>query len=242
MLILFSILFISSTNAYKCSLRTDSKHAESWLCREKINSTSVRIRLHIQWDAIDQHRFSSYVFTLRMLDAIDENHIRLEDRFEKRISNYTTIDFHRKENHTINLHYLSPGRYEICVNFYPKNSAKIFYRSTSSCLHIPWEVPEHEKEEFNLFIHVLFFILIIVLFITMAFFIYAVRQCWKSSQPLLVVTEETVMTEEEEQDANDRARFLVNKHFADNVKPLETLVRKRIHQRYVHQSPDLDDR
>ena len=236
MFILFSILFISSTNAYKCSLRTDS---ESWLCREKINTTSVRIWLHIQWDTIDQQRFSSYVFTLRMLDAIDENHIRLEDRFEKRISNSTTIDFHRKENHTINLHYLSPGRYEICVNFYPKNSTKIFYRSTSSCLHIPWEVPEHEKEEFNLFIHVLFIFLIIILFITMAFFIYAVQKCWKSPQPLLVGTEESVMIEE---DPNDRARFLVNKHFADNVKPLETLVRKRIHQRYAHLSPDLDDR
>lgn len=239
MLILFSILFISSTNAYKCSLRTDSKHTESWLCREKINTTSLRIRLHIQWDTIDQHRFSAYIFTLRMLDAVDENHIRLVDRFEKRISNYTKIDFHRKENHTIILHNLSPGRYEICVNFYPKNFTAIFFRSISSCLHVPWDVPEHEKEEFNLFIHVLFIILIIILFITTAFFIYAVHQCWKSRQSSLVIAEESVMMEEEN---DDRARYFVNQHFVNNVKPLESLVRKRIHQRYAHRSPDLDDR
>ena len=243
MLNFFSFLLLFSfTYSQQCSIRTTINNDGIYLCREKLNSTSLRVWLHMQWNEINRQQwqiFSSYVFTLRMLDALDENHIRLEDRFEKRISNPTEIDRHRRENHTINIHYLSPGRYEICVNFYEKNTTKIYYRSLHSCLHIPWQVSEHEHEDFNLFIHVLFIILIIILFITTAFFIYALHQCFKSRKDRLVVLETNVI---EEDDSNERARFLVNQHFTQNGSALESLVWKRIHQRYGHQSPDLDNR
>lgn len=248
MLNLFYFLsFISFVYSSQCSIRNQTNHDGIYLCRQKLNSTSIRVWLHLQWNKINRNQwqmFSSYVFTLRMLDSVNEHDIRLEDRFEKRISSPIEIDRYRRENHTINLHYLLPGRYEICVNFFQENLTKIFSRSLHSCLHIPWQVPEYEHDDFNLFIHVLFFILMIILFITSAFFIYSLQKCLKSRKHVPVVVEPTVIEDQEEEhdNVNERARFLVNQHFVQNVRPLESLVWKRIHQRYADRSPDLDNR
>jgi ATP-dependent Zn protease len=181
--------------------------------------------------------FSYYSFTLRIIDLIDKHKIHFKDRFEKQISDYVEIDFYQKENNTINIHNLLPGRYEICVNFLNQKNQNIYYRSSNSCLHIPWNVSEHEKEQPNLFIHLLFFILIIILLVAIAFFIYSLHQYFKSRKPPSAVP--IVMENVDENNDNaERIKFLVNQHFVPRVNPLELLVRRRIHQRYAVQSPD----
>jgi hypothetical protein len=83
-------------------------------------------------------------------------------------------------------------------------------------------------------------ILIIILLVTIVFFIYALHQYFKSRKPLLqpVATEDI----DEDNDPTGRATFLVNQHFVQDTNPFGLLVRKRIHQRYAHRSPDLNDR
>jgi hypothetical protein len=148
----------------------------------------------------------------------------LKDRFEKQISDYVKIDLNQKENHTIDIHHLSSGHYEICVNFFNNKTDKFYYRSSNSCLYIPWNVLEQP----NLSIHVLFMILIIILLITCAFFIYAIHEYFKSRKRIVL------SQVEDDHDINERARFLVNQHFVEDINPFVLSVRKRIHQRYAH--------
>lgn len=239
MIVLFYLLLFTLTCAHKCSFQTPIAYEQIYLCRETLNASSIRIWLHVKWNQnsrYDLHFFSFYVFTLRIIDSIDENHIRMEDRFEKAISDHAQINLRRRENHTINIHNLPSGRYEICVNFFSKNSTKFYYRSVNSCLHVPWNVSEFQKEQINLFFHVLFLALIIILLVAIAFFIYALHQCFTSQKPLPPPSAEPGVAEDtdNEENVNERARLLVNQHFVRDVRPLESMVRKRIHQRYAH--------
>jgi hypothetical protein len=127
------------------------------------------------------------------------------------------------------------------VNFLNKNNTKIYYRSSNSCLYIPWNISEHEKAHPNAFIYVLFIILIIILLVTIAFVIYNVYQYFKSGRPPrpspIPVTEEIG---DEDHDTSERARFLVNQHFPQDTNPFVTLARRRFHQRYAHRSSDVN--
>ena len=232
MKILIYFLFFTLTSTNKCSFQTNIQYEQIYLCRQKLNSTSVRIWLHLKLNQTNQyelHFFSYYVFTLRILDIIEGHKIHLKDRFEKRISEYVKINITEKENHTINIHNLPSGRYEICANFVHKKMKKFYYRSSNSCLHIPWNVPEYEREQPNLFMHVLFMVLIIILLVAIAFVIYSIHRDFKRRQSIVLVD-----VEHEDLDQTEHAKLLVNRHFPEEIHPLELLVRKRIHERYAH--------
>jgi hypothetical protein len=238
MIFLIYFLLITLTYTHKCSFKTPIKYEQIYLCREKLNSTSLRIWLHLKLNTTNL--FSYYSFTLRIIHLIEKHKIHLKDHFEKQISEYVQINSHSNESNTINLHNLPPGRYEICVNFLNKNTTKIFYyRSSNSCLHIPWNVLEHEKAQPHLFIYILFIILIIILLVTIVFFIYSLHQCFKSRKiPVPVIIENI----DEDYNKTEHAKFLVNKHFSQRPNSFELLVRRRFHQRYAHRSsPDLND-
>jgi len=216
------------------------KYEQVYLCQENLNSTSLRIWLYLKLNTTT-NLFSYYSFTLRIINLIEEHKIHFEDHFEKQISEYVQINSHQNESNIINIHHLSPGRYEICVNFLNNNNTKnnFYYRSSNSCLHIPWNVLEHEKAQPHLFIYILFIILIIILLVTIVFFIYSLHQCFKSRKiPVPVIIENI----DEDYDKTKHAKFLVNKHFSQRPNSLELLVRRRLHQRYAHRSsPDLND-
>jgi len=213
------------------------KYEQVYLCQENLNSTSLRIWLYLKLNTTT-NLFSYYSFTLRIINLIEEHKIHLEDHFEKQISEYVQINSHQNESNIINIHHLSPGRYEICVNFLNKNIKNFYYRSSNSCLHIPWNVSEHGKAQPKLFIYVLFMVLIIILLVTIVFFIYSLHQCFKPRETPVPVIIESI---DEDNDKTKQAKFLVNKHFVQNPSSLELLIRKRIHQRYSHRSPDLNE-
>ncbi len=218
--LVFFLLFIS-TYAHKCSWNSPIEYEQIYLCRENLNSTSIRIWLHLKLNSSELNYFSYYTFTLRIIDG---HKIQLKDRFEKQISDYAEIDFNQKDNNTLNIHNLSPGHYEICVNFFTKNLSKSYCRFSNSCLHIPWNLSEHEP---HLFIHVL----IIILLVAIVFFIYAVHEYFKSRERSLLPQ---AKNDEEDHDNSERVRLLVNQHFVEDTNPIELLVRRRIHQRYAH--------
>ncbi|CAF3354007.1 unnamed protein product [Rotaria sp. Silwood1] len=140
--------------------------------------------------------------------------------------------------YTINVHNLLPGRYEICVNCLSNKNKNFYYRSSTSCLYVPWNTREYEQNQANL-MQVLLIISIIILLATIVFFIYAVHQYY-IPKICPIVTDD--MDEKDEVTNNtEHARLLVNKHFVQDVNPFESLVRKRIHQRYAHRPPDTND-
>ncbi|CAF1282898.1 unnamed protein product [Adineta steineri] len=240
MFILIYFVFITLTYAHNCSLDTSIKYNHVYLCREKLNSTSLRIWLHLRFNQSDYNEnfFSYYIFTLRVINLISGDHIHLEDRFEKQIGDFTQINRNKKENNTINIHHLSPGRYEICVNLLSNKTKKLYYRSSYSCIHIPWHVPEFERYKPNPLKEVLLIISFIILLITIAFVAHNIHTLSESRKPLIVVHN---IDEEEDNDNSELAKLLANKHFVRNISPLELLVRKRIHERYKHQSPDVNE-
>jgi hypothetical protein len=73
-------------------------------------------------------------------------------------------------------------------------------------------------------------ILIIILLVSCAFCIYAVHTYCRSRKLILLPQ----IDQEENHDINERARFLVNQHFVDDINPFAVSVRKRMHQRYAH--------
>jgi hypothetical protein len=239
----FLIYFLYFIGAYghNCSLRTPSKHEHAYLCREKLNATSIRVWLHLRFNhsATKPNSFSYYTFTLRTVDLIDGHSIQLQDRFEKRISDYTEIDTNSKENSTINIHNLASGRYEICVNLFSGKDHVFYYRSPASCLHIPWGVPEHEPHEPNLLIQISLMISMIMLFVTAAFCMHMIHQYVKSIRPA-VVDVDTLEVEESDEDKvkHERARLLVQQSLQPGINPFELLVRRHVLQRYDHWSPD----
>ena len=244
MFFLIYSLLLTLTCAHKCSFKTSIKHEDVYLCREKLNSTSIRVWLHLKFNQTEykQNFFSYYTFTLRIIDLIDEHKVHLEDRFEKQISNYVEINRNKKENNTINIHNLPPGRYEICVNLLNNKNKHFYYRSPNSCLHIPWHVPEYEQDSPNRFLQVSLIISIIILLITIVFFIYALYQYFKSRKPFVVIHNiDEGQGTDEDNDIAERAKLLVHQHFAPEVNPFELLVRKRVHRRYSHRSPDMND-
>ena len=176
---------------------------------------------------------------------MDDHALHLEERFEKRIGQHSQLNRTQNENNTIDLHNLSPGRYEICVNLLYDKSQHFYYRSPNSCLHIPWDVPEEEFEAPHSLIQISFMIGIIMLLVASAFVIHTVHQYVKSisKKPTVDDAEDNQEEDEDEdQKKSERAKFLVRENFQPKVNPFELLVRRRIQQRYNHYSPDLDDR
>ena len=233
----FSYLFFlfTSTYAHQCSSQTPKNYEQIYLCREKLNSTSLRVWLRIRLNQTQRYQlttFPYYIFTLRVIDLLHEEKIELKDRFEQQVGDYVPIDLHRKEKNTITIHNLFPGRYEVCVNFFPNRSREFYYRSSNSCIHIPWDVPEDEDGSGNSFVHAIFMVVIILLLVSSVFFIYVVHRCFKPSPPARSVS--PADDTDEEDATNERAKFLVNKHFVHDKSPLEHLIRNRIHQRYAH--------
>ncbi|CAF3333671.1 unnamed protein product [Rotaria sp. Silwood1] len=152
---------------------------------------------------------------LSVMDLTGKHEVNLKDRFEKQIS-----------------------RYEICVNCLSNKNKNFYYRSSTSCLYVPWNTREYEQNQANL-MQVLLIISIIILLATIVFFIYAVHQYY-IPKICPIVTDD--MDEKDEVTNNtEHARLLVNKHFVQDVNPFESLVRKRIHQRYAHRPPDTND-
>lgn len=237
------ICFIFSINclfAHQCLFPNRIEFERVYLCREKFNSTSIRIWLYLNLNQTNRyHRnfFAFYTFNLRVMELVEEKHHQFDKHFEKQITDYIQINSRTKENHTINIHNLSPGRYEICVNFYQKKSPRFYSRSTNSCLYVPWNVPEHDYEYASRFIQTIFMILIILLLPTSAFFVYSIYKYIESRRPRKI----PIADEEEELDDSEKARFLVNQHFSDDISPLRLLVHRRMHKRYAHRSPDLNE-
>jgi Ca2+/Na+ antiporter len=238
--LIFFFLFINLSFTYECSFQTVNKSEHIYLCREKLNATSLRVWLHLTLNKSEhvQNTFSYYIFTLRTLDLIDEHKINLKDRFEKKISNYTEINFNKYENNSIKIYNLSPGRYEICVNFFSNKNKNFYYRLPSSCLHIPWAVSEYEHERPNRLVQVSLVITIIILLVTVCFVIHVLHQYFRPEKPPVDTDN---MEETEDIDYSERAKFLVNQHFPTHVNPFELLVRRRIHERYAHYSPDSNE-
>ncbi|CAF2717014.1 unnamed protein product [Rotaria sp. Silwood2] len=232
--LIYYFLFFTLTYGYKCSFENSTKYPHIYLCQEKLNTTSIRIWLHMKFNKTEaeQHFFLYYAFTLRVMDLTNKHELQLKDRFEKQISDYVKINVNEKENNTINIHSLSPGRYEICVNFLSNKNKHFYYRSSTSCLYVPWNIPEYEYNQANL-MQILLIISIIILLATIVFFLHAVHQYFISDIRPIVMNEKDEVT-----DNNERAKLLVNKHFVQNVNPFELLVRKRIHQRYAHRLSD----
>ncbi|UJR26101.1 hypothetical protein I4U23_007447 [Adineta vaga] len=219
------------------------KHNDVYLCREKLNVTSLRIWLHLRLNQSEQYQFSYYTFTLRTINLLDNHNLQLKDHFEKQIGKYLQINRTQNENHTINIHNLSPGRYEICVNLLYDKTYAFFYRSPNSCLYIPWDAPEYDLEEPNSVLLISFMIGIIMLVVSTAFCIHTIHQYVKliSSVPIVETVDENE-EQDEDQRTSERAKFLVKQHFEPNINPFELLVRRRIHERYNHHSPDLNEK
>ena len=217
-------------------------YQHSYLCREKFNSTTLRIRLHLKANdtEYEPNVFVFYRFTMRTIDLAEEDKLTLDDRFERPITDLTSIDFRRRENHTVSIHHLYPGRYEICVNFFNKKKT-IFYRSANSCLHVPWYVPEYELSKPNLLIQVSLLISVILLLASITFVGYAIHQ-YIQAEERPVVTAEDEASEQEEQSDSERVRFLVNQYFGQSSPQYSSLIKKRLRQRYAHRSPDLSER
>jgi hypothetical protein len=241
MLFLIYFLFIDLSSTHKCSFTTSSKPEHIYLCREKLNATSLRVWLHLKFNKTEDvpSFFSYYIFTLRMIDLLDEHKIHVKDRYEKQISDYAEINNHSQENNTINIHNLSPGRYEICVNFLNNKNKKIYYRLSSSCLHIPWNVPESPHEHPNPLMQVTLIILVIILLASACFVVHGIHQYLSPKKT--PVDEHNIDEEVEDSDSSERAKFLVHQHFSKDINPFELLVRKRIHQRYAHSSSQSND-
>ncbi len=85
--ILFLIysLFLTLTYADQCSFKTLIKQEDLYLCREKLNLTSIRVWLYLKFNQSEdtQNFYSYYTFALRRIHLIDEHEFHLEDRFEK---------------------------------------------------------------------------------------------------------------------------------------------------------------
>lgn len=246
MLFLIYFYLFTLTYTHKCSFKPSLNYEQIYLCREKLNLTSLRIWLHFKFNQTNLYElnfFSSYSFTLRTIDLLHTHHINFKDRFEKQISNYTEINTYQKQNNTIIIHDLSPGRYEICVNFLNKKMKKFYYRSSNSCLHFPWNVPGHDRAKPNPGIRVLFIVLIIIFLISLAYVFHSIHQYIISRRPP-VPSPVPIDAENADDDIDDseRARRLVDRHFSKDDNPFELMVRRRIHRRYAHDSPDLNDR
>jgi len=233
----YFLLYIQSLFAHQCLFPNRIQFELIYLCRERLNSTSIRVWLYLNFNQTNRYHlkfFSSYTFTLRAMTLVEEKHSHFNDYFEKRISDHVKINFQVKENHSISLHNLASGRYEICVNLYQDKSRRLYSRSTNSCLYIPWNVPEYEYQQANRFILMIFMILIILFFSTCAFFIYSIYKYIQSRRPKKISIQQ-------EKNDEEHANFLVNQHFVNHMTPLRLLVHRRMHQRYAHRSPDFNE-
>lgn len=255
LIVFLLITFSSLRQALKCSTSIPIHHQYSYLCREKMNSTTLRIWLHWRFNRTVHHRTSLafYRFTLRTIDLVEEKKLSLEDRFERTISDASSLDFQSKENHSIIIRNLHPGRYEICVEFLNQQKT-IYSRTLDSCLRVPWRVSEHVRNQRDSLIEILLMICIIVLLATIAFVIYAFHRFIQSFRtPTIVIDardndDEEKEKEEEERppsppiqiDDKERARLLMHRHFVQDTRPLEALVHRRIHQRYAHRSAEFE--
>ena len=246
MLSLISFLFaiLHTVSSHRCSSTMPHAYQHSYLCREKLNSTTLRIRLHLRVNDTEYapNVLVSYRFTLRTLDLVEENRITLEERFERPITNVTTIDIRRRENHSVSIQNLYPGRYEVCVNFFDQKR-NVFYRSANSCLHVPWYVPESELNRANPLIQVSLLISIILLLASIAFVGYSIHQYINAGKTPISTADDDGNDDDEPKDEwdNDRVKFIVNQHFGEPIRPYENLIQKRLRQRYAHRSPDLED-
>ncbi|CAF0885049.1 unnamed protein product [Rotaria sordida] len=240
MFFLIYILFFTLTYGHKCSFKNSTKYQHTYLCQEKLNTTSIRIWLHMKFNKSEheQNFFLYYTFTLRVIDLTQKHKTHLKDHFEKQISDYVKINFNEKENNTINIHNLPPGRYEICVNFLNNKTKNFYYRSSTSCLYVSWNVPEYEHNQAHL-MQMLLIISIIILLAAIVFFIYALHQYF--APEILPVVVDHMDEKDEVSDNSERAKLLIHKHFVQDVNPFASSVRKRIHQRYAHRSPDPND-
>ena len=127
MFFLIHFLFFTLTYSHRCS---NKKYEHTYLCREKLNPSTLRVSLHLKFNrtTVRQEKFFSYYsFTLRLIDLSDGHNIHLEERFEKRISDYAAFNLTKPENNTIDIRNLPPGRYEVCVNFLHNKTEKLYY-------------------------------------------------------------------------------------------------------------------
>lgn len=242
-LLLYFFLF-TCTYGLKCSLHTPPKDDYVYLCRQRLNITSMRVWLNYRFNqsAPKPNLFAFYTFTLRTVDLLDSHRIQLEDRFEKRIGDVMEINPSSRENHSISIYNLSPGRYEICVNLLSERSQRFFYRSAHSCLQIPWHVPEDGPHEPNLLIQISLMISIIILLVTSAFCIHTIHQYVKAIRPPIVLAEVDDADEQDEDKAiHERTKLIMHQQFEPGVNPFELMVRRRVHQRYHQWSPDLNE-
>lgn len=212
-----------------CSLKNPIKHQYVYLCRGKLNSTCIRISLHMKFNKNEKIFFSYYKFTLRTLHIVHEYEIKLNERYERHISDYVQVNLTNKENNTINIHNLPPGHYEICVRFFNDKDNDFYYGSLNSCLHIPWYATLYRQEQANLK-QILVLITIIILLAMITFFMCTLHQ--------YILSLKTTSSTAEEDNEPELVKLLIDKHFVENISPMELLVRKRIHQRYAHRLSD----
>jgi hypothetical protein len=243
LLLVCLLLCLARFSTPKCSLKTPRHHEQIYLCRETINATTVRIRLHIRLNISDheQRLFSYYKFTLRTLDLLDGRRFSHDNRLERTISDDVLLDSHAQENHTIVIQHLFPGRYEICADFLNRKKT-MFFRTVNSCLYLPWNVPAYELAESDLLLQVPLLVGIILLLLSIMFAIHAANQCIQAGKIAVVVHDTDDGDDNNTENETLRRLLFVTQRLGQRPDAFQVLMKHRVYQRYAHHSPDLDER
>ena len=122
----------------------------------------------------------------------------------------------------------------------------MFFRTANSCLYLPWNVPVYELTESDLLLQVPLLVGIILLFLSMMFVIHAANQCIQAGKVRVIVHDD----EDDDDDDDDghpenetlRRLLVATQCIGRRPDAAQVLMQHRIHHRYAHHSPDLNER